>query len=396
MGAVKSNAEVIIIGGGLVGCAAAYYLSKKGIAVTLVERGQLNRHASGQNAGSLHFQLEFRMVKYWKELEKEMGMLIPLSNASSKIWAGLEQELQADLEIVQHGGLMVAETYEELALLKKKYELEKKMQLDTELLTGNEVRELAPYLSDSIIGAAYCATEGHANPRHVTPKYAQRASELGAEILTESKVTDINRKLSKWEVTINHTDKIQADHIVLASGAWISDLAEMIGLHIPMFPVPLTMNVTEPVKPFIPHMIQHVGKRITLKQVRDGNVLIGGGWSSKFRKDQGKMDFFNSPIVLPEAIRANCSIAAELIPAVSQLRLIRSWPGVTGITSDQLPLLGEFSERKGIWIAAGGSGFTFGPLYGMILADLIAAGSTEYEIEAFLPGKLAHLNLFME
>lgn len=392
---MKSKTDVLIIGGGLVGCAAAYYLAKKGVAVTLAEKGQLNRQASGQNAGSLHFQLEFRMVHFWKELEKEMGELIPLSIESEKVWAGLEQELNADMEVVQHGGFMVAETQEELKLLKKKQELENRWQLNTTLLTGDEAREMAPYLSKNIVAAAYCPIEGHANPRLVTPQFATRASEYGAHIWTESDVTDMTRHNGKWAVTINESDVCEAEHVVFAAGAWMEDLAKMIGLHIPVYPVPLTMNVTEPVMPFMEHMVQHAGKRITMKQVRDGNVLIGGGWSSRFMKQNGKIDFGQSPVILPDVVRENCTIAAELVPNTGYLRLLRSWPGVTGITHDQLPLLGEFSEREGIWIAGGGSGFTFGPLYGSILADLITEGTTDFEIDAFKPEKLAHLNLFM-
>lgn len=387
--------DVLIVGGGLVGCATAYYLSKKGVSVTVSEKGQLNRQASGQNAGSLHFQLEFRMVSFWKQLEQEMSELIPLSIESEKIWANLEHELNADMEVIQHGGFMVAETKEELNLLKKKHELEKKWNLNTFLLTGDEARKIAPYLSKSIIAAAYCPTEGHANPRLVAPQYAKRAKEHGAEILTNSEVTSISKDKGKWNVIINNKDVYEAEHVVLAAGAWIDDLAKMIGLHIPVFAVPLTMNVTEPVKPFIEHMVQHVGKRITMKQVRDGNVLIGGGFPSQFVKEKGKIDMNQLPAILPDVIRENCSIAADLVPSVGNLRLLRSWPGVTGITHDQLPLLGEFSDRKGLWIAGGGSGFTFGPLYGSILSDLITKGDTEFEINAFHPKKLEHLNLFM-
>src|SRR5690625_1655941 len=394
--ALSQTTDVIVIGGGLVGCAAAYYLSKKNTVVTLVEKGQLNRQASGQNAGSLHFQLEFRMVHFWKELEQEMGELIPMSVESEKVWRALEDELDADLEVIQDGGFMVAETEEELALLKKKYELEKKWHLNTELLTGDEVRKIAPYLSKNIIGAAFCPDEGHANPRHVTLTYAQRAAEKGAKILTESNVTNIMQHRDEWVVEINGETTIRAHHVILAAGAWVSDLAKMVGIHVPMFPVPLTMNVTEQTTPFIEHMVQHVGKRITLKQVRDGNVLIGGGWSSKFLKTNGMLDFNLSPLINPEAIQGNCKIARDLVPDVGHLRIIRSWPGVTGITDDQLPLLGEFPDRKGLWIAGGGSGFTFGPLYGSILADLITVGMTDFKINAFLPNKLSHLNLFME
>lgn len=393
---MSQTTDVLVIGGGLVGCATAYYLSKKDVAVTIVEKGQLNRQASGQNAGSLHFQLEFRMVHFWEELKQEMGELIPMSVASGKVWRELEDELDADLEVVQDGGFMVAETEEELNLLKKKYELEKEWHLNTTLLTGDEARTIAPYLSKDIIGAAFCPDEGHANPRHVTLQFAKRAAEKGAKILTESAVTNITQYKDEWIVEINNEATIRSHHVILAAGAWVSDIARMIGIHIPMFPVPLTMNVTERVAPFIPHMVQHVGKRITLKQVRDGNVLIGGGWSSKFLKSEGRLDFNKSPLIDPEAIIGNCKIARDLVPGVGHLRVIRSWPGVTGITADQLPLLGEFPDRRGIWIAGGGSGFTFGPLYGSILADLITDGSTDFKINAFLPNKLSHLNLFME
>lgn len=392
---MSQKTDVFVIGGGLVGCATAYYLSKKGAQVILADKHQINRQASGQNAGSLHFQLEHRMVHFWEELEREMNELIPMSIASEKVWRNLEKELGADMEVVQHGGFMVAETEEEMHLLKKKYELEKKWNLNTTLLTGDETREMAPYLSKTIKGAAFCPDEGHANPRHVTLQFAKRATVNSATILTESEVTKISRKKNKWMIQINGEETYEATHVVLAAGAWIENIARMIGLHIPMFPVPLTMNVTEPTVPFIDHMVQHVGKRITLKQVRDGNVLIGGGWSSKFVKTNGMLDFDKSPMINPEAIRGNCKIAQELVPNLGHLRIVRSWPGVTGITADQLPILGEFPDMKGIWIAGGGSGFTFGPLYGTILADLIMDGSTDFKIDAFLPEKLSHLNLFM-
>lgn len=390
-----NKTDVVVIGGGLVGCAAAYYLAKMGTAVTVIERGQLNRQASGQNAGSLHFQLEHRLVTHWDQLGNEMGELIPLSLASQTLWSELENELDADMEVVQHGGIMVAETDEEVALLRRKYDLERKWDLETELITGDEARKLAPYLSDQVKAACYCPAEGHANPRLVTPQFARKAREWGTNLLTETKVTDLQYVNGEWQVELNGQDQLHAANVVIATGAWVKDLAEMAGIHIPMYPVPLTMNITEPVQPFIHHLIQHVGKRITLKQVRDGNVLIGGGWSSQFVKSNGKLDLNRSPNILPENVKANVKIGVELIPSLIDLRLLRSWPGVTGVSVDQLPLLGEFPERKGLYIAGGGSAFTFGPIYGKILAELITTGRTGYSIDAFSPAKFSHLNMFM-
>lgn len=392
---MNSHTETLVIGGGLVGAAVTYYLSKKGRDVTLVERGQLNRQSSGQNAGSLHFQLEYRMIAFWEELQNELSQLIPFSKASEAVWRGLEEELQMDLEVVQHGGLMVAETPEEWQLLKKKFELEKRLGLNTELLSKSETHEIAPYLSDKIVGAAYCPDEGHANPREVTPAFVKRAIGNGAKVHVETPVESIEKLNGKWYVQVNAGDVIIADNLVIASGAWTAEVGRMLGIHLPVYPVPLLMNVTEQAPPFLPHMVQHVGQRLTMKQVRDGNILIGGGWQSYFQKGAGKIRFDMSPVIDPKLVVKNVKLAASVVPALNDLRLIRSWAGVTGITHDQLPLLGELAERDNVYLAVGGSGFTFGPLYARILSDLIVDNKTDFDMQAFSPQKLAHLNLFM-
>lgn len=392
---MKTHTETLVVGGGLVGAAAVYYLSKKGRGVTLVERGQLNRQSSGQNAGSLHFQLEYRMIAFWDQLQEELSQLVPFSRASEAVWRGLEKELQMDLEVVQHGGLMIAETPEEWQVLKRKFELEKRLGLNTELLSESETHRLAPYLSKSVIGAAFCPDEGHANPREVTPAFIKRAMENGAKVHVETPVDSIEEVGGKWHVRVGTGEEIIADNLILSSGAWTAEVGRMLGLHLPVYPVPLMMNVTEQVPSFLPHMVQHAGQRLTLKQVRDGNVLIGGGWQSYFRKQAGKLRFDLSPVIDPQLMVKNVKLAASVVPALNDLRLLRSWAGVTGITHDQLPLLGELAERKNVYVAVGGSGFTFGPLYARILSDLIAEGRTEFDIHAFSPQKLAHLNLFM-
>ncbi|MFD1031711.1 NAD(P)/FAD-dependent oxidoreductase [Metaplanococcus flavidus] len=392
---MNSHTETLVIGGGLVGAATTYYLSKKGHDVTLVERGQLNRQSSGQNAGSLHFQLEYRMIAFWDQLQNELSQLIPFSKASELVWRELETELQMDLEVVQHGGLMVAETTEEWQLLKKKFDLEKRLDLNTELLSKSETLRLAPYLSKSVVGAAYCPDEGHANPREVTPAFARRAIENGAKVHINTLIQSIEKYNGKWHVQLNADEVIIAENLVVASGAWTAEVGRMLGIHLPVYPVPLLMNVTEQAAPFLTHMVQHVGQRLTMKQVRDGNILIGGGWQSYFQKTAGKVRYDIPPIVDPRLVIENVKLAASVVPALNDLRLIRSWTGVTGITHDQLPLLGELAERENVYLAVGGSGFTFGPLYAKILSDLITENKTEFDMRAFSPQKLAHLNLFM-
>src|SRR5271167_3859963 len=119
-----NKVDVLVIGGGLVGCATAYHLSAAGAEVLLLEKDELNGKASGQNAGSLHFQLEHRLVEQSDALAEQFAVIIPLNSVAMEEWAGLEATLAEPLEVVMRGGLMVAETAAEVDKLEKKYRLE--------------------------------------------------------------------------------------------------------------------------------------------------------------------------------------------------------------------------------------------------------------------------------
>src|SRR5580698_10816196 len=109
--------DVVVIGGGLVGCAAAYYLSKSGAHVLLVDSSDINGEASGRNAGSLHFQLEYRLIKYGDDQAARFAQIIPLSLAAIEDWARLESELKSTMEVQMRGGLIVGETSDDLKQL---------------------------------------------------------------------------------------------------------------------------------------------------------------------------------------------------------------------------------------------------------------------------------------
>jgi glycine/D-amino acid oxidase-like deaminating enzyme len=106
--------DVAVVGGGLLGSAIAFYLARERTRVVLLEREELNRRASGQNAGSLHFQLEYRMVEHGDALADQFALSLPLVLEAQRAWRALEGELDVDLEVVQHGGVMIAETAEEV------------------------------------------------------------------------------------------------------------------------------------------------------------------------------------------------------------------------------------------------------------------------------------------
>lgn len=390
--------DALVIGGGLAGCATACYLSQAGLRVALLERGEINQGASGQNAGSLHFQLEHRLIHHADALGGELEHYVALTRVAIEHWRGIEAELGRELELVMHGGLMLAESDADLALLERKARIESQQGLDVRLLDGKQARAMAPYLSERVRGALHCPDEGHCNPRLLTPAFARKAATHGAEIVTRCAVTGIQRMHDGWQVEASdergHPLRFRGNILVNAAGAWAMEIGRLANLHLPVFPVGLLMNVTEKAPPFIHHLIQHVGRKLSMKQVDDGNVLIGGGWSARLPQRAGQWTH-GRPSVSIDNLRGNLRTAAGVAPAIESLQVIRSWTGTTGITPDQLPLVGAVSRAPGFYVAAGGSGFTYGPTYARLLSELITRGEPSFPLDPYSPDRFAHMNMFM-
>lgn len=395
--------DVVIVGGGLVGCATAYYLAKAGLRPLVVERGELNGEASGANAGSLHFQLEPRLIGHGEALTGQFSAVIPLNRLAIDLWRGLERELDLDLEVVMDGGVMTAETAADIERLEQKAALEERWGMRTELLSGERLRAQAPYLSRDVKAASFSPDEGHANPRFVTLGYARRAAENGARFETGAEVRGISRESDRWRLAVerqrasgaNRRDEHRAPVLVNAAGAWMQAIGRMSNVHLPMFPIAIQMNVTERAAARLPHLVQHIGKALSLKQVRDGNFLIGGGWPARFAKRDGRMNSALKPQPIPSNIAANLRVAVGLMPELRRLHLLRTWAGIVGITADQLPLLGAVAELPDYYVAGGGSGFTLGPVYAKVTAELIGGGGTEHPVDLYSPDRFRHLNMFM-
>jgi sarcosine oxidase subunit beta len=385
--------DVAVIGGGLLGTATAYHLARDGADVVLLEKDQLNAHASGQNAGSLHFQLEFRMVEHGDALAEQFARHLPLVLEAQRTWTRMNEELGADVEVAQEGGVMCAETDEQIAVLERKHALENRWGLETELLDGDEARRVAPYLAERVRAVSFCRTEGHANPRLVGPAYARAASLLGAEIRVGTTVVGLDRQGGLWRVALGDGDELRATTVVAAAGVWTGEVTAMADVRLPMVPVALSMLVTETTAPLVPHLVQHVGVRLSLKQAHDGNVLIGGGWSSKLVQRGGVVDLEARPALRYDSLTGNARSAAYVVPAVAKLAVIRAWSGIAPVTSDQMPLLGEVRRRPGLFVCAGGPGFTLGPVYARVLAELVRTGSSELALPDYSPHRFAHLNV---
>jgi glycine/D-amino acid oxidase-like deaminating enzyme len=365
---------VLIVGGGLAGSALAYYLAREGVEVTLVERGELNREASGTNAGSFHFQIALHQLTAFEtdNVRERLLTEVRLHAEAAAVWATLEKELAAPMDVHITGGLMVAETDEQFQLLRDKQEIEQVAGLETHVLGPQELRAFAPYLADDLTGATYCAQEGHANPLLAAPLFAQRAVELGAAIRTHAGVQAVEvgetRGTGRFTVT-TAAGTIRAHRIVNAAGAWANDVAALSGLRFPMRAEGLHVNVTEPRPRLLEPMIQHIGRRLSLKQSANNTFIIGGGWPARPESPPARFS------TLWESTAGNTAVAVRVVPALAGVRVVRTWTGVMAFTDDLSPVVGESTRRPGYHMCIATTGFTLSPLMARLLAEHMSAGA---------------------
>ncbi len=362
--------DVLVIGGGIAGAAVTYYLAKEGVEVTLLERGELNREASGTNAGSFHFQLAIHQLSGAGTSADRDRLLGDARDSvrAYELWKGLSNELGADVGLHQTGGWMVAETSEQLQILHDKHLLETEAGIETEVLTGSELRDRAPYFSDRVLGATYCGLEGHANPLTTAPLYAQRAAEAGATIKTHTEVLgiDVNDASASRRFTVRTSrGTYYARRVVNCAAAWADDLADMVGLNFPIKREGLHVNVTEARPQLLPSMVQHIGRRLTLKQTSHGGFIVGGGWPT------GESAYPTRYPTTWQSASGNLNVAREIVPALDDVRVIRTWSGVIAFTDDKSPIVGESAKVPGYYACVSTTGFTFSPIFAYQVSEQI-------------------------
>jgi len=357
--------DVLIVGGGLAGSATAYYLAKAGAGVTLIERGALNARASGANAGSIHLQIPHtEYVALGPAWARGFAPVLPMMRASAAMWTELSAELGVDLEVALTGGLLVAETEEQLRVVADKAVLERAYGIETRMLGQDELRALAPYVSPRMIGAAFCAGEGKANPLKAAPAFAAAAQRLGATILPDTPLLGLEAEPEGYRAQTPR-GPLRARRVVNAAGAEAATVGRMLGLDLAIDGLPLQVSVTEPVAPLVHHLLYSAAGKLTLKQMSNGTCLIGGGWPSRRRAD-------GSLALDPASLVANLAIAALTVPALAEARIVRSWPAIVNGTADWRPIIGEAPGRPGFFLSLfPWMGFTAGPIAALTTAELV-------------------------
>lgn len=386
--------EVVVIGAGLVGAATAYQLARRGQEVLVIESDDINAGASGRNAGSLHFQLEPRMSDTLRAQPERLARLLPVSLQAIEDWRRIDEDI-GDVGVGQSGGLLLGETAADEALLERKVELENRHGLQTELLAGADLSRLAPYLSGGVRVASYCRHEGHADPLRVTPGYVRAGQRLGVQYWQLAQVDRLARDGAGFQLSVirelapgdARTEIVHAGRIVIAAGAWAQPLARQLGVQLDIVPAALTMSATERTAPLIPHLLQHMGRKLSLKQTEAGNLLIGGGWPASLQWS-GQAKAMDRTDTLPQSLIGNLRVARDVVPSIAPLRLLRSWTGIASDTPDHLPVCGPLPGVPGAFIVGASSSFTLGPTLAAALSEIMLDGRSRLDLHDCDPARV--------
>jgi len=363
---MTSKAEIVIIGGGISGCAIAYNLAKKGMKnIVLVEKDYISSGATGRCGAGIRQQ-------WGAEMNCQVAKL------SREFFETAEETLgyEHSIDFKQKGYLILAATEKEDKQSKKNVALQNSLGIDTKYISMEEAKKIVPMLNTKdFISATYCKDDGHLNPWHTTLAFAKAAEKLGVKIYTHTEVTGIDRK--DGEITGIETNKgyIHTNKVVNAAGGHAQVIGEMAGVDLPVYSERRQILVTEPVAPILDPMVISFSKDIYCQQVPHGAFIMGRGGEDEPRdlKNTTSWDF----------LEKMTETALSILPDLKKTRVLRQWSGMYNMSPDKQPIYGDVPGLEGFYLAIGfsGHGFMFGPATGIIMAEFILGEKTTLPID---------------
>jgi glycine/D-amino acid oxidase-like deaminating enzyme len=411
---MERRADVVVVGGGIVGSATAYYLARRGATVVLVERNEIGGEQSGRNWGFVRQQ-------------GRDPAEVPLMMESNRIWRGLERELGADVEWIQGGNLALAATEERVALFEQWLGTAREAGLDTRLVSSSEIQGLLPGMARAWLGGLYTPSDGHAEPAKATRALADAAVKHGAHFYPRCAAESIETEGGRVSGVRTEGGTVRARTVVCAAGAWSARVVRPLGVRLPQRWVRATVARTTPAPPLTRAGVW--GPAVSFRQRRDGtlNIAAGGAadhditlqslrharlflpnyWRNRrlIRFHVGRPLLRDLAGLLPGAaarrrpltwdrgldpapnsakVRRSLLELRALYPSLGALSVTRSWAGYIDATPDAVPVIGE-AGPAGLVLATGftGHGFAMGPVVGRLVAELVTDGKPSLDLRPF-------------
>jgi len=359
------KADVVIVGGGVNGCALAYELSLKGIKAVVVERKHLASGATGRCGAGIRQQ--------WSSRENAA-----LAIESVRIFERLEEELGSSIGLRQGGYLIAIHDEKDMEQAEKNVEMQRSLGLDVSILEADEINDIVPILDIEgmkAIGATFCPTDGHADPFKTTYAYANAAMRNGAEIYRFTEVQDIVTDGEEIKAVRTNRGTIKTGVVVNAAGAWSKKIPEMAGIELPNVPYKKEIIVTERMTRIFDAMVISFRDGIYFSQQDEGQILGG------IPPPETVTGYKTEPTL--SFLEHMSSTLTRYAPVLKHINVLRQWTGFYDVTPDALPILGEVKGLQGFIQCNGfsGHGFMLSPMVAKLLAQLIAGEKTSLPID---------------
>jgi glycine/D-amino acid oxidase-like deaminating enzyme len=412
---MKARAEVVIVGAGIVGCAVAYYLARRGVRSVVVERGAVTGEQSRKNWGFIRQQ-------------GRDPLEMPLVMEANRIWQSLESELGANFEWMQGGNLALAGDHARMARFEEWLPVARQFGLQTRLVRGRDLCTIIPGIGGTWVGGMHTPSDGHADPEKAVDALARAATKYGAVIYLGCAAQGVSTSGDTVSSVVTERGEIQTSTVVCAAGAWSSRLLRTLGLSMPQRWVRGTVARTTTTPPMTNCAVW--APEVAFRQRRDGsfNIAAGGAldhditlesvhqlgfflpnlWKNKalFRFHVGRplvrsfaaalpgsaaqrdpllWDRGVEPVPNPRKVKRSAAELRRVLPTLPALGIAQSWASYIDATPDLLPVLGEVPGLRGLVVATGfsGHGFAMGPVAGRLISELIVDGKTSLEISGF-------------
>lgn len=408
------KSDVVIIGGGIMGCAAAYYLSQRGAEVTLLEKGRLVGEQSSRAWG------------FVRQQNRDPAEL-PLMVAGNRLWRELSAELKAEIEWRQEGMLSLAHTEDELMHYEERAKLEQAHGVDSRMVTPEKVRELLPGFSGNILGALHTPSDGTAEPEKVSTAFVDAARRSGVRMYPYCAVEGLTTRDGKVASVITEKGEIQTNTVICAAGAHSSRIGRMVGLDLPVRTVRSTVAATAPLPEITGLGVR--GGKVSFRQRENGSVylalgsqrsadyditlesfrhfrqflpnylknremlsihigkpLLADAWRalpfSKARKHPFAHTVDIDPAPNPKLVEQSLREFKAFFPKLPEVKIERSWAGMIDSMPDLIPVISPVQKPQGFIFATGfsGHGFAMGPIVGHILAELVLDGKSSIDL----------------
>lgn len=359
--ALKPSYDVVIIGGGGHGLATAYYLARvHGVTdVAVLEKGWLGGGNTARNTAVIRSNyITPQAVRFYKE--------------SVDLWGGLANELGFNMLYTQRGQLTLAHADATMRTLRERAEVNTHLGVRSTMVDLAQIRDIAPQLALDpkarypILGGLWHADGGTGRHDAMAWGYAMRAAERGVEIHQQTEVTGILRGHGAVTGVETTRGTVHCGQVIQAVAGMSSVVAKMAGFRLPIRSYPLQAMVTVPLKPFLDPLVSSTALHVYVSQTARGELVIGGG------SDPYELYSTRATLDLKESLIAG---TLELFPFLAEVTLMRQWAGITDMTPDYSPIMGE-SPLRNYWLDAGWGtwGFKATPVSGKRMAETVATG----------------------